>query len=211
MKKRITILLLFTTFLMTAQEKHKLSTASEFINRSSYVQINMDENEKATFKSGLGETVSFYPSEIIDLKLNTKMLGLQVESTYIISQQSINTITAKETAWVGLEEIDDLVVWFESFVVPNLDSSAGKKKTVKYIFNCDELTLKFEIYNNTQVFSVILNYSNFPDKYFWTEARVKDIPKVVTALKFLQAKKTVSFCCEARSENITVIDAVCRF
>jgi len=189
MKNRITCLLLFTTFLMTAQEKHKLSTASEFINRSSYVQINMDENEKAIFKSGYGETVSFYPSEIVDLKLNTKMLGLQVESIYIISQQGMNTITTKETAWVGLEEIDDLVVWFENFVVPNLDSSAGKKKTVKYIFNCDELTLKFEIYNNTQIFSVILNYSNFPDKYFWTETKVKDIPKVVTALKFLQGKK----------------------
>lgn len=189
MKRKITCLLLFTTFLMTAQEKHKLSTASEFINRSSYVQINMDENEKATFKSGLGETVSFYPSEILDLKLNTKMLGLQVESVYIIGQQGMNTITAKETAWVGLEEIDDLLIWFENYVVPNLESSAGKKKTVKYIFNCEELTLIFEIYNNNQTFSVILNNSNFPDKYFWTKSRVEDIPKVVTALKFLQSKK----------------------
>lgn len=188
MRKNITTILLFLVLFANAQE-HKLSTASEFINRSSYVQINMDENEKAIFKSGFGETVSFYPSEITDLKMNTKMLGLQVESVYIIGQQGMSTITTKEVAWVGMEEIDDLVIWFENYVVPNLESSAGKKKTLKYIFNCEELTLKFEIYNNTQVFSVILNYSNFPDKYFWTEARVKDIPKVVMALKYLQAKR----------------------
>lgn len=188
MKKTILNLFLLTATITFAQE-HKLSTASEFINRSSYVQISMDENEKATFKSGYGETVSFYPSEITDLKMNTKMLGLQVESVYIISQEALSNITTKEVAWVGMEEIDDLVIWFENYVIPNLESSVGKKKTLKYIFNCEELTLKFEIYNNTQIFSVILNYSNFPDKYFWTEARVKDIPKVVTALKYLQAKR----------------------
>ncbi len=188
MKKILTVVLLCMTLCVSSQE-HKLSTASEFINRSSYVQINMDENEKAIFKSGFGETVSFYPSEITDLKMNTKMLGLQVESVYIIGQQGMASVSTKEVAWVGMEEIDDLVIWFENYVIPNLESSAGKKKTLKYIFNCEELTLKFEIYNNTQVFSVILNYSNFPDKYFWTEARVKDIPKVVTALKYLQAKR----------------------
>jgi len=188
MRKIVTTVLFFLAFYANGQE-HKLSTASEFINRSSYVQINMDENEKATFKSGLGEAVSFYPSEITDLKKDTRMFGLQVESLYIIGQQGMSTITTKEVAWVGMEEIDDLVIWFENYVIPNLESSVGKKKTLKYIFNCEELTLKFEIYNNTQIFSVILNYSNFPDKYFWTEARVKDIPKVVTTLKYLQSKR----------------------
>lgn len=188
MKKIILLTSLFTSLFANSQE-HKLSTASEFINRSSYVQINMDENEKATFKSGYGETVSFYPSEIIDLKMNNKMLGLQVESIYIIGKEVMSNITTKEVAWVGMEEIDDLVIWFENYVIPNLESSIGKKKTLKYIFNCEELTLKFEIYNNTQVFSVILNYSSFPDKYFWTETKVKDIPKVVTALKYLQSQR----------------------
>ncbi|GEP52286.1 hypothetical protein FNO01nite_29580 [Flavobacterium noncentrifugens] len=188
MKSNLTFFMLLAALYTSAQDK-TLSTASQFINRSSYVQINMDENEKATFKSGLGETVSFYPSEIIDLKLNTTMLGLQVESTYITETQGMTTTTAKETAWVGVEEIDDLVIWFEKYVIPNLDVAAGKKKTVKYIFNCEELTLKFEVYDSRQVFSVILNNSFFPDKYFWTEAKVKDIPKVVSALRYLQGKR----------------------
>lgn len=188
MKKIFYIAFLFIAIHAVAQDKN-LSTASKFINKSSYVQINMDENEKATFKSGFGETVSFYPSEIIDLKQNTTMFGLQIESLFITGTQGMTNTWRKETAWVGMEEIDDLVIWFERYIVPNLEAAAGKNKTVKYIFNCEELTLKFEVYDNRQVFSVILNNTLFPDKYFWTEAKVKDIPKVVSALKYLQTKR----------------------
>jgi hypothetical protein len=185
--KKIILLLLFVPFIGFAQEK-QYSEPSKFIQKSSYVQINMDENEKALFKSGLGESVSFYPSEIINLKDNIKLLGLAVESTYIIGSQGMATISAKETAWVGMDEISDLVVWFDNYVIPNLDLEAGKKKTVKYIFNSKEIMLKFEIYNNIQVFTVIINNSNYRDKYFWTEAKVKDIPNVVKTLKYLQTK-----------------------
>lgn len=171
-----------------AQDR-QLSTASEFIERSSYVQINLDENEKAMFKSGIGETVEFYPAEIIDLKVNKKMFGLNVESTFVIGKDGMTSIKAHESAWVGIEEIGDMIIWLENYVVPNLDAAAGKKKAIKYIFNAKEIMLKFEIFNNDQVFSIILNNTNFPDKYFWTEAKVKDIPKVLAALKYLQSKK----------------------
>lgn len=170
-------------------QENKYSEPSKFIQRSSYVQINMDENEKALFKSGLGETVSFYPSEIIDLKNNTKLLGLAVESTYIIASDGISKTSVKETAWIGMDEISDLIIWFDNYVIPNLDLAAGKKKTVKYIFNSKEIMLKFEIYNSTQIFTVIINNTDYRDKYFWTEAKVKDIPTVVKTLKYLQSRK----------------------
>lgn len=186
---RIFYMLIFLPIISVKAQEKKLSTASQFINKSSYVQINMDENEKAVFKSGLGESVSFYPSEITDLKQNNSMFGLQVESNFIIGSQGMNTTFSKETAWIGMEEIDDLVIWFDKYVVPNLKIEAGKNKTVKYIFNCEELMLKFEVYENTQIFSVILNNTYFHDKYFWTESKVKDIPKVVSALKYLQSKR----------------------
>lgn len=186
--KKIILLLCFAPFIGFSQEK-VYSEPSKFIQKSSYVQINMDETEKAIFTSGLGESASFYPSEIIDLKENNKLLGLAVESSYIIGSKGMSTVFAKETAWVGMDEISDLIIWFDQFVVPNLELAAGKKKTVKYIFNSKEIMLKFEIYNNTQVFTVLINNSNYPDKYFWTEAKVKDIPNVVKTLKYLQTKK----------------------
>lgn len=180
--------LFFIVFYSLSNAQEKLSEPSKFIERSSYVQINMDETEKASFKSGLGESVEFYPCQIIDLKSTNKMNGMQVESRFIIGQQGMSTISARETAWIGLEEIADLIVWFENYVIPNLNDSAGKKKTVKYIFNCKELMLKFEIMNRTQIFSVIMNNTDFPSKYFWTESQVDNIPNVVKSLKYLQTK-----------------------
>jgi hypothetical protein len=185
--KKIILLLLFVTSFVYSQDV-KLSEPSKFIQNSSYVQINMDENEKAIFKSGMAESVEFFPSEIIDLKNNTKMKGLAVESTYVIGSQGMAVIKAKETAWVGIDEIADLIIWFDKYVIPNLELAAGKNKTVKYIFNSKEVMLKFEIYNNSQVFSVILNNTHYRDKYFWTQAKVKDIPNVVKTLKFLQSQ-----------------------
>lgn len=177
-----------TTFVAVAQEK-QLSSASQFIDRSSYVQINLDANEKASFKSGLGETVEFYPAQITDLKTNEVMYGLNVESTFITGSHGMTNTSIRETAWVGMEEIGDLVIWLQKYVIPNLEAGAGKNKTVKYIFNSKELMLKFEIINNTQIFSVILNNTYFHNTYFWTETKVKDIPKVLEVLKYLQAKK----------------------
>ncbi|RWX02464.1 hypothetical protein [Flavobacterium cerinum] len=188
MNKLLLLVSLLSSQLFFSQNK-ELSSVSEFIDRSSYVQINMDANEKAIFKSGLGETVTFYPAEIIDLKTNEKMLGLTVESLFNVGQQGMTQINGLETAWIGMEEIGDMIIWLENYIIPNLQTDAGKNRTVKYIFNTKEITLKFEIYNTKQVFSVILNNTYYHDKYFWTESKVKEIPNVLAVLKYLQAKK----------------------
>ena len=63
MKNLYFLFLLLVATGVNAQNE-KLSSASEFIDRSSYIQINLDENESAVFKSGWNETVQFYPAEI---------------------------------------------------------------------------------------------------------------------------------------------------
>lgn len=60
----------------------------------------MDETEKATFRSGMGESVDFYPCHIIDLKTNNKMNGMQVESSFIIGQQGMTSVSTKEMVWI---------------------------------------------------------------------------------------------------------------
>ena len=67
--KKFTFLLLLVPLIGISQEI-QYSEPTKFIEKSGYVQVNMSENEKTLFKSGLGESVSFYPSEIIDLKEN---------------------------------------------------------------------------------------------------------------------------------------------
>lgn len=183
MKKLLFVLVLFSSFAFS--QENKLSEPSMFINKTAHIKITSDENQKASFKSGLGESVLFFASEITNLKNDITIKGLQIESTYNIGSRGMATLTAKEVAWVGLDEINDMLYWFETYVIPNLNYDAGKKKNLSFIFNSKEVTIKFEIQGKYQIFSVILKNSIYPDKYFWTESKVDDIPKVISTLKSL--------------------------
>lgn len=183
------ILLLFlVTGTLFAQERH-YSEPSKFIQKATFVQINKNENEKTIIKSGLNENVAFYPSEIINLKENTKSYGLAVENTYFRDSQELSENAAKENAWIAMDEIPDLIVWFETYVIPNINEEAINKKAVQYLFNTTEITFKYEVVNNRQIFTVIFNNSYYKDKYFWTQSRVKDLPNILKTLQYLQSKK----------------------
>ncbi|RZJ52923.1 MAG: hypothetical protein EOO44_10220 [Flavobacterium sp.] len=188
--KKFIISLLVLPFLGFSQEK-QYAEPTKFIENSGSVQVNMDENEKTIFKSGFGESVAFYPSEIINLKNNKKINGLVVESSFIIKYRENNPeVYTKENAWIGLDEIPDLIVWLQDYVIPSLESNPAKKRTAKYIFNTKEVQFKFEIYNNNQIFTIAIKDTNYKDKYFWTETKVKDIPNILKTLKYLQAKSS---------------------
>ncbi|MFB9076455.1 hypothetical protein ACFFLS_24580 [Flavobacterium procerum] len=185
MKKTIFLMLLFPLLGISQQQ----SEPSKFINESVSVQINKNENEKTVFKSGIGETVTFYPSEIINLKENKKTEGLELESVFITKEhQNRPSQYAKETAWIETSEIQELLFWFENYIIPNLNSGANSKKTVQYVFNSKEVQFKFDVYNNNQTFTIIMKNSKYEDKYFWTETRVKDIPNIIKTLQYLKSK-----------------------
>lgn len=186
--KKVTLLLFIIPFLGISQEIN-YSEPSRFIEKAGAVQINLVESEKTIFKSGFGETVSFYPSEIIALNENQRINGIEVESTFITKEyQNKQDQYTKETAWIGVDEIPALIVWFENYVIPNLTAPAGTKKTVKYIYSTKEIQFKFDVYNATQTFTIAVKNTNYKDKYFWTESRTKDIPNILKTLKYMQIK-----------------------
>lgn len=188
--KRFTLLLfILLPFLGIAQEISH-SEPSQFIEKAVAVQINLVESQKTIFKSGLGETVSFYPAEIIDLNQNQKKIsGIEVESTFITKQyQNKQDQFTKETAWIGIDEIPALINWLESYIIPNLSNPTGTKKTVKYIYNTKEIQFKFDVYNTSQTFTITVKNTNYKDKYFWTESRTKDIPNILKTLRFMQIR-----------------------
>ena len=76
----ITFLLLSIVSINYAQEKLNSETR-QFIDNAEITQINKDWNVKAEFKSGLGEVVSFFPVEAIDLKSNKNVKSLQMDMT----------------------------------------------------------------------------------------------------------------------------------
>ena len=60
-------------------KKVEVSETRNFIKNAATVRINKDWTLVAEFKSGIGETVQFFPVQIVDLKTGTTRNALQVD------------------------------------------------------------------------------------------------------------------------------------
>ena len=183
MKKQLTLFLfLFIITINYSQKKN--SETRQFIENAEITQINKDWNVKAEFRSGLGEVLSFFPVEAIDLKSNNKMKSLQMDMTviYQIAGRSYNYF---KSSWIDLDEIDEFVIFIEQYVIPNLKDKAEKKQSTTYIFNSREITFSFNIENSSRRASIYLKDNGVTDyeHYFWTESQVGKIPDLLKMLK----------------------------
>lgn len=74
MRRFATVFFLLLCLFSHAQEKDNLNSATrKFINGADFTQVNKDWNVTADFRSGIGEQVSFFPVEAINLKTNEKL------------------------------------------------------------------------------------------------------------------------------------------
>lgn len=180
---------LFTTFLLLlaiAQiySQKKNSETRQFIDNAEITQINKDWNVKAEFRSGLGEVLSFFPVEAIDLKSNNKIKALQMDMT-VIYQIAGRNFNYFKSSWIDLDEIDEFVLFIEQYVIPNLKDKTEKKQSTTYIFNSREITFSFNIEKTSRRVSIYLKDNGVTDNehYFWTESQVNKIPELLTMLK----------------------------
>ena len=90
------------------------SSTRKFIDDAQFTRINKDWTTIAEFKSGIGETVEFYPIEVINLKTGDKTNALQLD-------MKIKKPDVFKTAWIGIEEINEFIQFIEENVIPNLD------------------------------------------------------------------------------------------
>lgn len=172
------------------------------IEDASITRINKDWSNTAEFKSGIGETVQFFPVQVIDLKSGRKSEALQVDM--YIKKGGTNAVIAGAmtlnpglmgnddymSAWVGHDEIDEFIEFIEKSIIPNLDLRY-KKKSTEFIFNAKEITFKYLVDEKRRRLSISLNnYQDYGYPYhFWTEARVDKIPELLPVLKDLRDKK----------------------
>ncbi len=133
MKNKI-LLLLFLISSITFSQNLESSTR-KFIEDAQFTQINKDWNTIAEFESGIGEYVNFFPIEVINLKSENKVKALQLE-------MYVKRPEAYKTAWVGLDEIDEFILFIEKNVIPNLDLRF-KKQSTEYIFKAKEMTFSY--------------------------------------------------------------------
>ena len=176
----IIIVLFLTCSFGTAQEQNKNSDARQFIDNAEFTQINKDWSVKAEFKSGLGEVVSFFPVEAIDLKSNATIRALQMDMTVTDGDR-----TYFKSSWIDLNEVDEFTNFLELYVVPNLNDKAQKKQSTTYVFNSKEISFSFYIAQNLKQISIYLKDYGITDNYhyFWTVSQVNKIPELLAMLK----------------------------
>lgn len=175
------IIILISTIAFAQQPKN--SETRSFIDSAEFTQVNRDWNNKAEFTSGLGEVVSFFPVEAIDLKTNSKIKALQIDMDIIIKGNNYF-----KTSWIDLSEISEFIYFIEQYVLPNLDQRAQSKQSTTYIFNSKEIRFSFHIGNSNRRISIYLKDSGVTDyiNYFWTETQVSEIPDLLNVLKQLK-------------------------
>lgn len=178
MKHLITSFVILITFLSSAQNVNEESSTRKFIEKAQFTRINKDWSTTAEFKSGIGESVKFYPIEVIDLKNGEKVNALQLD-------MFIKNPDIYKTAWVGMDEVEEFITFVEKNVIPNLDLKF-KDKSTEFIFKAKEMTFSYFVFEKDKRITIklnsydsgeILNYT------FWTETQVDKIPRLLEVLK----------------------------
>lgn len=184
MKNFYNLLLLFIPLLIYSQKTESNSDTRKFIDVAEFTQINKDWSQTADFKSGIGEVVSFFPVEAINLKTNQKINSLQMDMDIRYEFMGKSRSYFK-SSWIDLDEVDEFVKFIEQYVIPNLKDKTDKNQSVSYIFNSKEISFKFHIEKNNKRISIYLKDYGVTDNehYFWTESQVNKIPELLEMLK----------------------------
>lgn len=176
---KLLILFLFVMSLSCYGQKEKNNSETrKFIDNADYTQINRDWNVSAKF-FGIGELVSFFPIESIDLKSNQKVKSLQMDMT-------LNGYF--KSSWIDLNEVNEFIYFLEQYIIPNLNDKIENGQSVTYIFNSKEITFTFYIAQYSKKISIYLKDNGIIDyeHYFWTETQVNKIPYLLAVLKQLK-------------------------
>jgi len=141
------IVILFSNFLYA--QNNEESTTRKFIKDARFKQINKDWTTMATFKSGIGETVEFYPIEVINLKTKEKIKALQLDMKLKKPKRYVSV-------WVGLDEIDEFTKFIRDYIVPHVETEL-KKASSESIFQAKEMTMIYLITEEKRKLSINLN------------------------------------------------------
>lgn len=192
MNKIITSFVLLACFCTYAQVKKPTvkpeplnSTTRTFIDNANKTRINKDWSLSADFKSGIGETVTFFPVQIIDLDSKKIINALQLDMMVKVSL-GLGGYMQQTNAWIDYDEIDSFITFIENHVAPNLDLKY-KDKSSEFIFQAKEITLKYLIHEKRKRLTIELN--NSETMPFWTETQIDNLPKLLPMLKAVKNKE----------------------
>lgn len=180
--KNLLLVYLFFIISTTSFCQNIKSSTRKFIDEAQFTRINRWWGNVAEFKSGIGESVEFFPVEVINLKTGEKRKAIQLDM-HIKQPQMF------KTAWIGLEEINEFIRFIEDYVIPNLDMRLRIDSSSEFVFKSKEMTLSYFIHNKRKRLTIKLN--NYDDCFcenytFWTESQVDKIPRLLKVLKIIK-------------------------
>jgi hypothetical protein len=180
------------------------SSTRKFIGQEPEFNFYRDWSYQATFTSGLGEYVKFFPTEIKNLRTNEKIKALQLEmmvKTENLGSNMVATISTlgmkkkEETntsAFVGYDEVEGFISFLEKNVIPNLGTKLNSKSN-EYIFKSKEMVFSYLIYEKERRITIgcpiideATGRSTGKFLYFWTERNIDDVKDLVKVLKRLK-------------------------
>jgi hypothetical protein len=195
----------------------KLSEARTLMEKTDIIRVNKDWSLTAEFRSQAGEKVEFFPVEVVDQRTGIKMIALQVDLKIKTPGNSAGLLSAMSglasggglaslassapalvaamandgvsSSWVDIGEIDRLIEFIENEIVPNLNKKY-KKMSSEFIFQSQELTMRYLMDEDRKRISIILNNGegNTP-MYFFTEHRADKIGDLLPILKKVRSKE----------------------
>lgn len=192
MKTKLLFLLLFAFCAMNAQkikpkeDKPKLTSVTRsFIDNSKKTRINKDWSLEAEFKSGIGETVTFYPVQIVDLDTRKEINAIELVM-FTKAQAGLVMVPQTQSVWIDYDEVESFIAFIEDNIVPNINLKF-RDKSSEFIFQAKEITLKFLVHERRQRLTIEIN--NADNAPFWTESQVDNFPKLLPMLKKVKNKE----------------------
>jgi len=220
MKTIITTLLFALSISSYAQniKKNEVSETRTFIKNAETVRINKDWSLIAEFRSGTGETVQFFPIQIIDLKTGNKKNALQVDlqvktkslgvagmalgalagsagalannTSAVVAGSGLMTQSMTKDGLISLYVDRDQV----NEMIMFLDQNILPNLDTRY----KDKSSEFVFTANEIIFKFLIHEKrkrlsiilNDEDSYeFWTESRAEDIGELVPILKKVNTKE----------------------
>lgn len=198
--KLFTLLLLFTTTSFVWAQTN--SNTRNLINKANLSLIERDQNHVAILKSGIGETVTFFPIEITDLKTGQTVKALQVDMAVKCRDSSSTRLSIKNfskietsndhissylsrSSYIDYDEIGEFMSFLDKYVIPRISVNTVENKTLTYVFTSKEIMVQFQLGDFTNRLSFFLkDNDNFDDKcYFWTETQIGKTQELLAVLQ----------------------------
>ncbi len=210
MKTIFTLLVLYTLFVSSvfsqtaAPNSYTESDLYKMFSNVSFLKVDIDESEKATFKSGTGELVQFYPITLTNLKTKEVRQGLRIYTIYDLQGSNLSgaigvlgggksdNVKQEEIGYMDISEVEEFLDFLENYVLPNVEADLEKMNTTLYKYESKEYEIELYIQrekgNTKEEFRVKFKNRPYMGKYFWTKSQVKRLSDVTKTLRYIVEK-----------------------